>query len=84
MNDWSVLTHIERLVDEEQQLRTLEEHDRIDVPALAADRDRLRQVEVELDRCWDLLRHRRARPSPGEKPDGARVRDAATVERYRQ
>jgi hypothetical protein len=84
MSVGSVLTRIERLVDEEQELRTREEHDRIDEPALAEDRDRLRQVEVELDRCWDLLRQRRARRSAGQDPNGARVRDAATVERYRQ
>ncbi len=84
MSDGSVLTRIERLVDEEHQLRTREERDRIDEPALAADRDRLRDVEVELDRCWDLLRQRRARRSAGQDPDAARVRDAATVEGYRQ
>jgi hypothetical protein len=84
MSDGSVLTRIERLVDEEQELRTREEHDRIDEAALAEDRDRLRDVEVELDRCWDLLRQRRARRSAGQDPDRARVRDAATVERYRQ
>ena len=84
MSDGSVLTRIERLVDEEQHLRTREQRDRIDEGALAADRDRLRDVEVELDRCWDLLRQRRARRSAGQDPDAARVRDAATVEGYRQ
>ncbi|HEX3498575.1 MAG TPA: DUF2630 family protein [Stellaceae bacterium] len=29
--------------------------------ATTADRERLRQIEVALDRCWDLLRQRRAR-----------------------
>jgi hypothetical protein len=41
-------------------------------------------VEVELDRCWDLLRQRRARRSAGQDPDAARARDAATVEGYRR
>ena len=84
MSDGTVLSHIERLVDEEQELRTHEQRDRIDEQALAADRDRLQAVEVELDRCWDLLRQRRARRSAGQDPDGARVRDAEIVERYRQ
>jgi hypothetical protein len=41
-------------------------------------------VEVELDRCWDLLRQRRAREEFGQDPDDAQVRDADTVERYWQ
>ena len=84
MSDGSILTRIERLVGEEQHLRTREQLDRIDKSALAADRNRLRDVEVELDRCWDLLRQRRARRSAGQDPEAARVRDPATVEGYRQ
>jgi hypothetical protein len=41
-------------------------------------------VEVELDRCWDLLRQRRALRGAGANPDEAQVRDADTVERYQQ
>ena len=44
----------------------------------------LRAVEVELDRCWDLLRQRRARRDAGGDPDDAQTRDAETVERYLQ
>ena len=83
-DDGTVLTRIERLVDEEHELRAREERDRIDEPALVADRGRLRDVEVELDRCWDLLRQRRARRSAGQDPDAARVRDESIVEHYRQ
>ena len=32
---------------------------------------RLREVEVALDQCWDLLRQRRARRHTGEDPDAA-------------
>jgi hypothetical protein len=39
---------------------------------------------VELDRCWDLLRQRRARREFSENPDDASVRDAKTVEGYWQ
>jgi hypothetical protein len=39
---------------------------------------------VELDRCWDLLRQRRARREFHENPDDASVRDETTVEGYLQ
>jgi hypothetical protein len=41
-------------------------------------------VEVELDRCWDLLREARALRDAGADPDEAEGRDAQTVERYLQ
>jgi hypothetical protein len=41
-------------------------------------------VRVELDRCWDLLRQRRALRDAGGDPDAAEVRDANVVENYRQ
>jgi len=44
----------------------------------------LRAVEVELDRCWDVLRQRRALRDAGGDPNAAQVRDAGTVERYLQ
>jgi hypothetical protein len=84
MADESILNRIETLVDEEHALLRREEGDASDDAALADDRRRLDQVSVELDRCWDLLRQRRARRSVGEDPDGANVRDAGTVEDYRQ
>ena len=56
----------------------------MDVDGLTADRERLSALEVELDRCWDVLRQRRALRSAGGDPDAASVRDATTVENYRQ
>jgi hypothetical protein len=44
----------------------------------------LREVEVELDRCWDLLRQRRAREEFGLDPDDAEARSADTVGHYEQ
>jgi hypothetical protein len=41
-------------------------------------------VSVELDRCWDLLRQRRARRDAGQNPDDAEARDPGTVENYLQ
>jgi len=84
MTDDSLAARIERLVAEEHDLRTREQVDREDAEGLATDRERLGAVEVELDRCWDLLRQRRALRSAGEDPDAASVRDAGTVENYRQ
>lgn len=84
MTDESTAARIERLVAEEHDLRTREQVDREDVEVLAADRERLSAVEVELDRCWDVLRQRRALRSSGGDPDDASVRDAGTVEGYRQ
>ena len=84
MSDESLASRIERLVDEEHELRTREQADSSDTAALSEDRERLRAVEVELDRCWDLLRQRRALREAGGDPDDAQARDADTVERYQQ
>jgi len=84
MSDESIANRIESLVAEEHQLRNREQSDAMDVDALEADQERLRDVEIELDRCWDLLRQRRALRDAGADPDEAHVRDANTVERYWQ
>jgi hypothetical protein len=73
-----------RLVTEEQDLRRREQKDSPDADALQGDRERLRAVQVELDRCWDLLRQRRGREEFGLDPDDASPRGADTVERYEQ
>jgi hypothetical protein len=82
-SDESILDRIESLVAEEHRLQHREADDAVDDAALADDRRRLDQVSVELDRCWDLLRQRRARRDAGQDPDGAEARDASTVENYR-
>jgi hypothetical protein len=84
MSDESIAAKIEGLVAEEHELRRREEADSTNPEKLEADQERLRAVEIELDRCWDLLRQRRAREEFGQNPDEARVRDADTVERYWQ
>ena len=83
MSDESIAGRIERLVAEEHDLRTREQAERDD-DALAADRVRLSEVKVELDRCWDLLRQRRALRRAGADPEDASARDATTVEGYQQ
>lgn len=84
MNDESIAARIEQLVTEEHDLRTREEVDSADAAALERDSARLRAVEIELDRSWDLLRQRRALRAAGVDPDQASVRDAGTVEGYEQ
>jgi hypothetical protein len=84
MSDESIAARIERLVNEEKQLRGREQADRSEPDALEAETERLRAVEVELDQCWDLLRQRRALRDAGADPNQAQARDAGTVERYQQ
>jgi hypothetical protein len=84
VSDETITDQIERLVAEEHQLRAREETESTDDDRLAADQQRLDQVAIELDRCWDLLRQRRALRDAGVDPDDAQVRDASTVERYWQ
>jgi hypothetical protein len=84
MSDDSIAARIERLVTEEHELRGREQADRPNDDALEADRERLSAVELELDRCWDLLRQRRAFREAGGDPDQATARDVDTVEHYLQ
>ena len=81
MDDDAVLSRIGDLVDEEHQLRS-----RVAAEETLGDaeRDRLAQIERQLDQCWDLLRQRRAREEYGGDPDGATARSEDTVEHYRQ
>jgi hypothetical protein len=76
-SDRPVVKHIERLVREEHELYG---QGRLS----DGDRQRLMQLEVELDQCWDLLRQRRARREFGGDPDQARVRPPEIVENYEQ
>jgi hypothetical protein len=84
VTDQNIANRIEKLVAEEHELRHREESDSHDADRLEADQNRLQAVELELDRCWDLLRQRRALRNAGANPEDAHVRDAGTVERYLQ
>jgi Protein of unknown function (DUF2630) len=84
MSDEGIAARSERLVTEEHALRRREQADSPDPDALEADRETLRELEVELDRCWDLLRQRRAREEFGLDPDDAEARSADTVGHYEQ
>jgi hypothetical protein len=84
MSDESIAAQIDRLVAEEKELRRREQQDSGDDDSLEKDRGRLCAVGVELDRCWDLLRQRRALEEFDLDPKDAKARDADTVEHYRQ
>jgi hypothetical protein len=84
MSDQTIAARIESLVNEEHKLIGSEQGDASDTERLTADRERLDQIAIELDRCWDLLRQRRALRAAGEDPDEAQARDAGTVEGYLQ
>jgi hypothetical protein len=80
MKDRDVLERIDELVAEEQRLYEREGHG----DTHADDRARLDEIGIALDRCWDLLRQRRARREFGLDPDEAQARGADTVENYEQ
>jgi hypothetical protein len=76
--DADVIEQIEQLAHEEHSL--FEKESRSE--ASTRERARLKEIEVQLDQCYDLLRQRRARRAAGLDPDGAAVRDESTVEGY--
>lgn len=78
MDDKTILSHIDELVEEEKQLRA--GHHGLD----AQSRARLQSIEQQLDQAWDLLRQRRAREELGESPDAASERSVNEVEGYLQ
>ncbi len=80
MNDSEIFAHINQLVEEEHELLQLAEQGGLDDEQHA----RMKELEVNLDQCWDLLRQRRARRQAGQNPNDANVRDAAIVEHYQQ
>lgn len=80
MNDKDILHSIDDLIAEEHQLRAKA----VGAPGLEeAELQRLRDLEVRLDQCWDLLRQRRAKAEFGQDPNTAHTRPADEVEHYR-
>ena len=80
MDDNEILHNITKLVDEEHKLLQQAEQGTLDETKQA----RIRELEVQLDQCWDLLRQRRARREFCLNPEEAKLRDPNIVEHYQQ
>jgi hypothetical protein len=76
--DKDVLDHINDLAHEEHELFEKESRGE----ASRDDRERLKEIGVQLDQCWDLLHQRRALRDAGMDPTEADERDERTVEGY--
>jgi hypothetical protein len=77
--DEGIHAQISALVAREHDLRA-----QLQAREIAPDDEQaqLRDIEVQLDRCWDLLRQREALRNSGGDPDTAAVRPASEVEGY--
>jgi hypothetical protein len=78
MEDQQVIERINEIAHEEHGLWEKEGRGEI----TEAEQERLRELAVTLDQCWDLLHQRRARRAAGQDPDRAQLRDTRTVEGY--
>lgn len=78
-DDAGIRSHISELIAAEKTLR-----ERLGRGEITEEQEhnQLRQVEIELDQAWDLLRQRQARREYGQDPDEAQTRPATTVESY--
>ncbi|HEX9122647.1 MAG TPA: DUF2630 family protein [Actinomycetota bacterium] len=77
-DDEDVIARINELAHEEHELFERESRGQ----AAPRERARLKEIEVQLDQCYDVLHQRRARRAAGLDPNEVSVRDAATVEGY--
>jgi hypothetical protein len=82
MDDAQIRARIEDLEAEERELRSEEGaaaetgHDEI----IAQDAERLKQISVQLEQLWDLLRQREAQRRAGQDPDQGQPRDGGSAE----
>ncbi|WP_054816276.1 DUF2630 family protein [Nocardia arizonensis] len=81
MTEQDILARIKQLVDDEHALRSKATSGEVDP---VTERQRLAELEVMLDQCWDLLRQRRARIDAGSSPEDAQVSSPRQVEGYLQ
>jgi hypothetical protein len=77
--DRGIHEQISDLVAQEHELRSKLQNHEIDP---SDEQARLRELEVQLDQAWDLLRQRQALRAAGSDPDAASVRPAHEVEGY--
>ena len=81
MDDKAVLSRISDLVDEEHRLR--QQLSRGEISG-TEEHARLKDLEVALDQCWDLLRRRRAAREAGNDPNTEQAHSVDEVEGYLQ
>jgi hypothetical protein len=81
VEDKEILGHIDELIRTEHDLRAKLASGEL---SSREEHERLRAAEEALDRCWDLLRQRRARREFGENEGEAAERPASEVEGYLQ
>jgi hypothetical protein len=80
MTDDEIMAEIKTLMDEEHSLLQKTERGEVDDHS----EKRLHAIEVALAQQWDLLRQRRALRRIGKDANEATLRDAGTVEHFRQ
>jgi len=80
MDDATLRDQIESLVGEERRLMA----EAAGAGPDDARHERLGQIKVDLDQCWDLLRQRQGHEEFGLDPDNTSVRGESTVEGYEQ
>ena len=78
MDDQQVLSQIDELVKEEEQLLHRHEGEGLS----SEDHARMEELKLQLDKMWDYLRQRRSLRQYGDNPDDASMRDGGTVEDY--
>jgi hypothetical protein len=78
MENNPVLTHIEKLTSEEEQLYAKGSN------ITDEEVKQLHKIKIELDQYWDLLRQRTALQEAGKNPGKASIRPGDTVENYEQ
>jgi hypothetical protein len=76
-DDSSVMAHIKKLTEKEQELYGKEDLSDADVKEL-------RKVKAELDQYWDLLHQRVGLRDAGENPNKAEMRSQGTIENYKE
>jgi hypothetical protein len=82
VDDAQIIERIGHLADEERRLE--EAHTGAGEGLSHEEARRLQELQVTLDRLWDLLRQRRALRDAGRSPDQAEERPPGTVEGYLQ
>jgi hypothetical protein len=82
VEDEEIIDRIGRLADEERRLE--EAHTGAGEGLAPEEVQRLQELQLTLDRLWDLLRQRRALRDAGRSPDDAAERSTGTVEGYLQ